>query len=245
MRVAVVVPTYQEAGNVAAVCRRVRAVLPEARILVVDDASPDGTADVARDAGAQIGGLDVIVRVGERGLGGAYRTGFRRAIDDGAEIVAQVDADGSHDVDVLPALVANVVHGADLAIGSRYVPGGRTVDWPGPRRALSRWGNRYAAGVLGLAVNDATAGFRAYSAAALERISFEQVRAEGYGFQIEMTHRLVRAEGKIVEFPITFRERTIGVSKLSRSIIGEAFGLVVRLWVADRRGRRERRRRGM
>jgi dolichol-phosphate mannosyltransferase len=245
VHVAVVVPTYQEAGNIATVCRRVRQVHPDAHILVVDDDSPDGTADVARRVGEEIGGLDVIVRTGVRGLGGAYRAGLRRAIDDGAEVVVQMDADGSHEVDVLPALVAIVRHGADLAIGSRYVPGGRTVDWPGRRRALSRWGNRYAAGVLGLAVNDATAGYRAYSAAALERMGFDQVRAEGYGFQVEMTHRLVRAEGKIVEFPITFQERTVGASKLSRNIVGEAFGLVVRLWVADRRGRRERRRRGM
>lgn len=245
MRVAVVVPTYQEAGNIAAVCRQVRAALPTARILVVDDASPDGTADVARRLAAELGDLDVVVRAGERGLGGAYRAGFRRAIDDGAEVVVQIDADGSHDADVLAALVANVEHGADLAIGSRYVPGGRTIDWPRRRRALSRWGNRYAAGVLGLAVNDATAGYRAYSAASLERIGFDQVRAEGYGFQVEMTHRLVRAEGRIVEFPITFRERTVGASKLSRGIVGEAFGLVLQLWIADRRGRRERRRRGM
>ncbi len=245
MHVAVVVPTYQEAGNIADVCRRVRDVLPDARIVVVDDDSPDGTADAARAVGAELGDVEVVERHGERGLGGAYRLGFRRAIDAGADVVVQMDADGSHDAGDLPVLVAIVAHGADLVIGSRYVPGGRTVDWPRRRQALSRWGNRYAAGVLGLAVNDATAGYRAYSTDALERTGFEQVRADGYGFQVEMTHRLVRAEGKIVEFPITFRERTVGRSKLSRGIVNEAFGLVLRLWVADRRGRRERRRRGM
>ncbi|TDT15927.1 dolichol-phosphate mannosyltransferase [Ilumatobacter fluminis] len=244
VRVTVVIPTYQEAGNIEAVLRGVRASLPDARVLVVDDASPDGTADIARSLADELGAVDVVDRPAKSGLGSAYRDGFRRAIDDGAEICVQLDADMSHDPTLLPVLVANVELGADLAIGSRYVPGGRTVDWPGSRRALSRWGNRYAAGVLGLAVNDATAGYRAYSSEALERMGFEAVRAEGYGFQVEMTHRLVRAEGKVVEFPITFRERTAGESKLSGGIVREAAGLVVRLWLADRRGRRERRRRG-
>jgi hypothetical protein len=155
-----------------------------------------------------------------------------------------MDADLSHDPAVLPALVANVAHGADLAIGSRYVPGGVTENWPWTRRALSRWGNRYAAGVLGLAVNDATAGLRAYSVDALERMDYRSVNTEGYGFQVEMTHRLVRAAGRIVEFPITFRERTVGESKLSNGIVNEAFVLVAKLWLQDRRGRRLRRRRG-
>jgi len=245
VQVTVIVPTYQEAGNIEAVCRGVREALPTARILVVDDSSPDGTAARARELASEHGAIDVLERPAKSGLGSAYRDGFRRAIEDGADICVQMDADLSHDPALLPALVANVELGADLAIGSRYVPGGRTVDWPRARRALSRWGNRYAAGVLGLAVNDATAGYRAYSSAALERMGFEAVRAEGYGFQVEMTHRLVRAEGKVVEFPITFRERTTGESKLSGGIVREAAGLVVRLWIADRRGRRERRRRGM
>ena len=124
------------------------------------------------------------------------------------------------------------------------MPGGITENWPGSRRWLSRWGNRYAAGVLGLAVNDATAGFRAYRSGALEQMEFESVRADGYGFQVEMTHRLVRIGGRIVEFPITFRERRLGESKLSNGIVREALLLVVRLWLQDRRGRHERRRRG-
>lgn len=244
MRVTVVVPTFEEAENIEALCRGIRAALPDADVLVVDDASPDGTADVVRRLADELGRIDVLARPRKLGLGSAYRSGHRRAIDTGAEICVQMDADLSHDPAALPALVTNVEHGADLAIGSRYVPGGRTVDWPRRRQSLSRWGNRYAAGVLGLAVNDATAGFRAYSADALERMEFETVDADGYGFQVEMTHRLVRVEGKIVEFPITFRERTAGRSKLSGHIVGEALGLVARLWVADRRGRRERRRRG-
>jgi dolichol-phosphate mannosyltransferase len=240
--VAVVVPTYNEAGTIVEVCARIRAALPEAEIVVVDDGSPDGTAQLAREAGVRMGRVVVHERNDKNGLGAAYREGFTLAIERGAEVCVQLDADLSHDPAVLPALVTNIEHGADLAIGSRYVPGGVTENWPWRRRALSRWGNRYAAGVLGLAVNDATAGLRAYSVDALRRMDYETVTTEGYGFQIEMTHRLVRAEGKIVEFPITFRERAVGESKLSNGIVNEAFVLVVRLWLQDMRGRRERRR---
>ena len=244
MRVAVVVPTYNEADNITAVCERIRSALADAEIVVVDDGSPDGTAARAREVGERIGRVTVLERSAKEGLGAAYRAGFAWAIEHGAEICVQLDADLSHDPAALPALVSNVEHGADLAIGSRYVPGGIIEDWPWRRRALSRWGNRYVAGVLGLAVNDATAGVRAYSVAALQRMDYASVGAEGYGFQVEMTHRLVRAEGKIVEFPITFRERTAGESKLSNGIVGEAFLLVLKLWAGDRRGRRQRRRHG-
>lgn len=244
MHVVVVVPTYEEAENIDALCEAVRAALPEAELLIVDDGSPDGTADRARAAAARLGQIGVIVQAGKGGLGAAYRAGFRAALERGADVCVQMDADLSHDPDALRALVANVELGADLAIGSRYVPGGRTLDWPWQRRTLSRWGNRYAAGVLGLAVNDATAGFRAYSADALRRMDYATVQADGYGFQVEMTHRLVRGGGRIVEFPITFRERVAGRSKMSKRIVHEATLLVLRLWVGDLRGRRERRRRG-
>ncbi len=241
MRATVVVPTFNEIGNIERLLREVRAVVPEARILVVDDGSPDGTADRAETLGVELGNIEVFRRPDKNGLGRAYRAGLRRAIDEGADICVQMDADFSHDPQILPALIGNVVHGADLAIGSRYVPGGRTIDWPRGRRWLSRWGNRYAAGVLGLAVNDATAGYRAYRSTKLEDMHFETVQADGYGFQIEMTYRLVSAGGKVVEFPISFRDRTVGESKMSGSIISEAFGLVARLWVSDFRGRRQRR----
>ncbi len=244
MRVTVVVPTYNENENIEILCRGVRAVVPTASIVVVDDGSPDGTADTAERLAVEMGAISVVRRAEKLGLGSAYRAGLRAAIDAGAEICVQMDADLSHDAALLPALIATVEHGADLAIGSRYVPGGRTVDWPSGRRRLSRWGNRYAAGVLGLAVNDATAGYRAYSADALERMKFETVRAEGYGFQVEMTYRLVSLGGKIVEFPITFRDRVEGSSKMSGSIIREASVLVARLWVSDFRGRRRRRAEG-
>jgi glycosyltransferase involved in cell wall biosynthesis len=244
VRVAVVVPTYNEAENVGPLCERIRAALPDAEIVVVDDGSPDGTADVVRGLAERLAPVVLIERSAKSGLGAAYRAGFADAIARGADICVQIDADLSHDPAVLPALIANVEHGADLAIGSRYVPGGITLDWPWRRRSLSRWGNRYVAGMLGLAVNDATAGLRAYSVAALQRMGYQSVGAEGYGFQVEMTHRLVRAGGRIVEFPITFRERTAGESKLSGGIVREAMVLVVRLWAEDRRGRRQRRREG-
>ena len=183
--------------------------------------------------------LTVIDQGPRTGLGAAYRIGFAEALARGADVCVQIDADLSHDPEVLPALVGIVESGIDLAIGSRYVPGGRTLNWP-----WTRWGNRYAAGVLGLAINDATAGYRAYSANALRRLDPSTIRTDGYGFQIEMTHRLVRAGGAIVEYPITFREREHGTSKMTRGIVAEAFTLVARLWLADRGGRRERRRHG-
>lgn len=243
-RVTVVVPTFNEADNIETLIRAVRAQLPDAKVLVVDDGSPDGTADLAAALDASLGSIEVARRTEKSGLGAAYRFGLRRAIDDGAEICVQMDADLSHDPTVLPALVSIVEHGADVAIGSRYVPGGITLDWPPRRRWVSRWGNRYAAGVLGLAVNDATAGFRAYRSGALEQMEFDSVRAEGYGFQVEMTYRLVRIGGKVVEFPITFRDRAEGESKFSGSIVREALLLVVKLWIADFGGRRRRRARG-
>lgn len=241
MRATVVVPTYNEIDNIDRLLREVRAVAPDAKVLVVDDGSPDGTADRAEALGRELGNIAVLRRTEKNGLGNAYRAGLRAAIDDGAEICVQMDADLSHDPSVLPALLAIAEHGADLAIGSRYVPGGRTVNWPRKRRWLSRWGNRYTAGVLGLAVNDATAGYRAYRSSALEHMGFEQVRAEGYGFQIEMTYRLVTRGGKVVEFPIAFHDRTEGASKMSGSIIREALVLVPKLWISDFRGRRQRR----
>jgi dolichol-phosphate mannosyltransferase len=244
VRATVVVPTYNEIDTIERVIREVRATTPEVNILVVDDGSPDGTADRVDELAAELGRIEVLRRPAKSGLGNAYRAGLRHAIDSGAEICVQMDADLSHDPAVLPALLSNVEHGADLAIGSRYVPGGRTVDWPRKRRMLSRWGNRYAAGVLGLAVNDATAGYRAYRSEALERMEFETVKADGYGFQVEMTYRLVSRGGKIVEFPISFVDRTEGVSKMSGSIIQEALLLVVKLWVSDFRGRRRRRAEG-
>jgi dolichol-phosphate mannosyltransferase len=236
----VILPTFDEAENIETVLGRVRASCPTASILVVDDGSPDGTAALAEEAGRQLGQVDVLRRTEKAGLGAAYRAGFGWGLEQGHDVLIEMDADLSHDPDDLPALIAAVDHGADLAIGSRYVPGGSIPDWSWHRRMLSRWGNRYAAGVLGLAVNDATAGFRAYRADMLRRIDLDAVVAEGYGFQIEMTYEVVRLGGAIVEVPIAFTDRLLGESKMSSLIVVEALGLVTWWAFRDRFLRRRR-----
>ena len=238
----VVVPTYNEAANIETLLRRIRAAAPAAHVVVVDDDSPDRTADLVAKLAVELDGIDVVRRPVKGGHGSAYREGFATALASGADVVVQMDADLSHDPAKLPALISAVEHGASLAMGSRYVPGGRIVGWSWKRRWLSRWGNRYAAGMLGLAVNDATSGFRAYDASALAGLDLATVRADGYGFQIEMTHRLVRRGGGVVEIPIVFADRTHGESKLSGGIVREALGLVARLAARDLfDGRRWRR----
>ena len=242
-RAVVVVPTYNEAGNIERLLETILASDHNIGVLVVDDSSPDGTADIVDRVAARsefARRVDVLRRPSKSGLGTAYRAGFSRVLDAGDTICVQMDADFSHDPRYLIEIISAVEMGADAAIGSRYVPGGRIENWPRLRLFLSRWGNRYAAGMLGLAVNDATAGYRAYSPALLRRIDFASVRAEGYGFQIEMTHRAVRSGARIVEVPITFVDRVVGESKLSHHIINEAFGLVNRLWFRDRLLRRRR-----
>jgi len=233
VRALVVVPTFNEVDNIETLVRQILDVLPDARVLVVDDSSPDGTAELATKLAGELGRIDVLSRPAKSGLASAYRDGFDWGLGHGAPILVQIDADLSHDPSALPALVSAVEHGADLAIGSRYVPGGRISGWPFRRRWLSRWGNRYAAGMLGLAVNDATSGFRAYAAAAVRWLDMDSLHTEGYGFQVEMTHRLVRGGGSIVEIPITFSDREHGESKLSGGIVREALWLVTRVAVRD------------
>lgn len=240
-RAVVVIPTYNEAGNIERLLECVLSVDPGVAVLVVDDSSPDGTAEIVeRFSSRPVDGhrVDLLRRPTKSGLGTAYRAGFARVLEASDSICVQMDADFSHDPRYLIELITAVEVGADAAIGSRYVPGGRIQNWPRLRLFLSRWGNRYAAGMLGLAVNDATAGYRAYSPSLLRRIDFASVAAEGYGFQIEMTHRAVRSGARIVEVPITFADRVVGESKLSHHIINEAFGLVNRLWFRDRLMRR-------
>jgi dolichol-phosphate mannosyltransferase len=234
MRTLVIIPTYLEADNVAVVLERVREVAPDVDILVVDDSSPDGTADVVKTANEDLGQIDLLSQPEKGGLGVAYRAGFTRAFADGYEVIVQMDADMSHPPEVLPELLARIDEGADVAVGSRYVKGGSTPHWPKQRRLLSRIGNTYASTVLGLGVHDATAGYRAYRASVLRSIDAADTRATGYGFQVELAYLAHRQGATIVEVPITFMDRVRGESKMSWHIIGEAMSLVTWWALRDR-----------
>jgi dolichol-phosphate mannosyltransferase len=226
MRTLVIIPTYLEADNISDVLRRVRSSVPHADVLVVDDSSPDGTADLAKAANEEVGQVDVLVRPDKGGLGVAYRAGFDHAFENDYEVVVQMDADLSHDPAALPQLLGRIDDGADMVIGSRYVKGGNIPHWPWQRRALSRIGNFYASTALGLGVHDVTAGFRAYRIATLRSILADATKATGYGFQVELAYRARLDGSTIVEVPITFNDRVRGVSKMSWHIIGEAMSLV-------------------
>jgi dolichol-phosphate mannosyltransferase len=242
-RVWVTVPTYEEAENIELLVRRVRQAVPTAHILVVDDNSSDGTAEKAEALGAELGGIDVLRRPSKMGLGSAYRAGHAVGIARGFDVMIQIDADLSHDPADLPRLLAAVERGADLAIGSRYAPGGSVPNWPRHRLALSVAGNRYAALCLGMGVADATAGYRAYRASLLRAIDFDTTNSTGYGFQIEMTYRTIFVGGKIEEIPIAFTDRVRGNSKMSWRIVVEAIALVTWWGLRDRVLRRRRARR--
>lgn len=234
MRVLVVLPTYDEAANIEEVLRRLHAAVPDARVLVVDDSSPDGTADIAERVGTELGVVEVMRRPSKSGLGSAYREGFRRGLIDGFDVMVEMDSDLSHDPAALPSLLLAIEEGADLVIGSRYIPGGSIPDWSWYRRALSRWGNRYAGLVLGSDVADATSGYRAYRSSALAVVDFHTVRADGYGFQIEMAYRVLATGGAVREVPIAFVDRVRGTSKMSSWIVVEALVLVTWWGFRDR-----------
>lgn len=238
-----VLPTFDEAQTIEAVLRRTRAALPGAEILVVDDGSPDGTADLAGRVGDEVGSVTVMRRTARAGLGDAYRTGFSWGLDHGAEALVEMDSDLSHDPAALPSLVA-ALEDADLVIGSRYVPGGSIPQWGLHRRLLSKGGNTYSAVMLGVPVKDMTSGFRVYRAQLLKEMDLDTVRADGYGFQIEMTYRAALAGARIVEVPIRFVDREAGQSKMSSAIVVEALGLVTR-WGAARLAGRLRPRRSV
>ena len=237
MRAAIVMPTYDEAQNIVVVLPLVRAAVPDAEVVVVDDGSPDGTADLAAEVGARTGGITVLRRTGPRGFGAACRAGFAWALDRDFDVVVGMDADLSHDPAALPSLIRGVQDGADLVVGSRYVPGGAIPKWPAHRRALSRWGNRYATAALRLPLSDATSGYRAYRADVLRSIDLDHIRANGYGFLVEMAYRVSRSGGKVVEVPIVFVDRERDGSKMSSRIIVEAMALVT-LWGLRDRARR-------
>ncbi len=233
-RVLVCTPTYIEAVNIEELLHRVRAALPDADSLVLDDNSPDGTADVAERVGAEVGNVEVLRRPSKRGLGEAYRAGFTVGLARGYDVLIQIDADLSHDPAVLPELIAAVDRGADLVIGSRYVPGGDVPYWPWRRRALSRYGNRYARFMLQTEVQDGTAGFRAYRADTLKAVEYETTRAKGYGFQMELAYRVSNIGGRIVEVPITFTDRVRGHSKMSMAVMVEEMALISWWGICDR-----------
>jgi dolichol-phosphate mannosyltransferase len=235
----VIVPTYNETENVDALMARfLDAVDDSVHLLVIDDSSPDGTAAVVRILATARSGIFVIDRPGKQGLASAYVTGFRWALERDYDAVVEMDADLSHDPAVVPALIA-ALGNADLVIGSRYVEGGRLVNWSRFRELLSKAGNVYARAWLGFDVRDSTSGFRAYRCETLAALDLETVRAEGYSFQIEMAYRIHRKGGRIAEIPITFTERRHGRSKLSRRIVVEALWRVP-LWAVRHRilGRR-------
>ena len=231
MLVAVVLPTYNESENIARLLTQLRTVLPDGRLYVVDDNSPDGTGDIAERCARELGGIEVLHRPGKQGLGSAYRQGFAHVIAQGVDVVVSMDVDFSHDPSVIPAMLAAIESGSDAVIGSRYVTGGGTKNWPLHRRLLSRWGNLYTASVLGVRVRDCTSGFRAYRATALASIAPETTKAEGYAFLSELVVRLSRRGLKISEVPILFVDRENGTSKMSGRIIVESMLLVTRLGI--------------
>lgn len=222
----VIVPTYDEAASIERLLRGVAAELARCaagdhRILVVDDGSPDGTAAITERVGAELGVVEVLRRPGKGGLGQAYRAGFAHALERGAQVVCEMDADLSHDPRHLPALLAAAEH-ADLVLGSRYVAGGGVTDWGLLRRLLSRGGCTYARLILGLPQRDLTGGFKVIHRRVLEAIELGSVRSQGYVFQVEVTYRALLAGFRVVEVPITFRERDAGASKMSARIALEA-----------------------
>lgn len=231
-RVLVVVPTYNEAGALPELVRRVREAVPDAHVLVADDNSPDGTGEVA-DRLASDDHVHVLHRDGKHGLGAAYLAGFRWGTSRGYDVLVEMDADGSHQPEHLPALLA-ALETADVVIGSRWVPGGGVENWPTHRLWLSQVGNRYTQAMLGLRVRDATAGYRAYRAAALDRMDLATVASQGYCFQVDLTRRAAAAGLRIVEVPISFVEREVGESKMSGAIIGEALLRVTAWGIGDR-----------
>jgi len=226
-------PTYQERQNLEPIAGRLRAAVPDADLLVVDDSSPDGTGDLADKLAEADPHVHVLHRAEKAGLGPAYIAGFQWALERGYDAIVEMDADGSHQPEQLPRLLAALA-GADAVIGSRWMPGGETVNWPASREILSRGANIYTRLMLGFQVRDATGGYRAYRAATLRTISLDRVESTGYCFQIDLTIRIIQAGLTVAEVPITFTEREHGASKMSATIIREAFLRVARWGVASR-----------
>jgi glycosyltransferase involved in cell wall biosynthesis len=241
-RVLVVTPTYDEVDNLASTVAELRSSAPDAHILVVDDASPDGTGELADRIAASDPAVHVLHRTAKDGLGRAYLAGFDWALDHGYQVVVEFDADGSHPAATLPAMLDALGEpGVGLVIGSRWVPGGRLVDWPAYRRRLSKAANAYARRMLRLPVRDVTAGYRAYRAEVLEEIAHRVTRSRGYCFQIDLTIRTADAGWGIREVPITFTERRAGASKMTGAVVAEAMWRVTVWGIARRLGGRRPR----
>jgi len=231
--VAVLIPTYNERENLPLIVSRLRTAVPEADILVLDDNSPDGTGAVADQLAADDGQVRVLHRKSKEGLGAAYLAGFSWALDKGYDVLVEMDADGSHQPEQLPSLLAALAD-ADVVLGSRWVPGGSVVNWPLHRKVLSLGGNVYTRLLLGMPIGDATGGFRAYRASALRILDLHDVASAGYCFQVDLVWRAVRRGLSVVEVPITFVERTIGDSKMSHDIVRESLRSLTRWGVSYR-----------
>ena len=229
MRTLIVTPTYNERSNLPTFVDAVRAAAPETDILVVDDASPDGTGEVADEIARRDPRLSVLHRAGKLGLGSAYLEAFRRGLAQGFDRFLEMDADLSHDPKYLPDFFRALDQGADVVIGSRNVPGGSVEGWGAGRHVLSKGGSLYSRTILGVGVRDLTSGYKAFSRRALEAIELDRVRSNGYSFQIELTYRALRRGMKVVEVPIVFVDRRAGQSKMSRRIFAEAVAEVWRL----------------
>jgi dolichol-phosphate mannosyltransferase len=236
-RALVVIPTYDEIESLPVVVSGVRAAAPDVDILVADDNSPDGTGALADQLAASDEHVHVLHRPGKQGLGAAYLAGFAWGMERGYEVLVEMDADGSHRPEDLPRLLA-ALSDADLVIGSRWVDGGEVENWPRARELLSRGGNSYTRLLLGMPVHDATAGFRAFRRSTLEAIELDTVESQGYCFQVDLTRRVVAQGLRVTEVPITFVERRLGASKMSRAIVGEALWRVTVWGVQSRLGRR-------
>jgi dolichol-phosphate mannosyltransferase len=232
-RILVIIPTYNEAENVEPIVARLRKAVPEAHVLIADDNSPDGTGDLADKLAASDDHVHVLHRQGKEGLGAAYIAGFRWGLDEGYQVLVEHDADGSHQPEQLHRLLAGL-RDADLVLGSRYVPGGEVQNWPKSREILSRGGNIYTRLALGVPLQDATGGFRAFKRQTLEGIGLAEVASAGYCFQVDLAWRALKAGFRVVEVPITFVERERGQSKMSQKIVIEAMLLVGRWGVVHR-----------
>ncbi|MDQ0078508.1 polyprenol monophosphomannose synthase [Arthrobacter oryzae] len=234
MRVLTIIPTYNELESLPVTLARLRAAVPAADVLVVDDNSPDGTGQLADDIASGDSQVHVLHRKGKEGLGAAYIAGFRWGLNAGYDVLVEMDADGSHQPEQLTLLLGAVEQGADLALGSRWVRGGSVVNWPLHRQAISRMGSTYARIMLGLKIKDVTGGYRAFRRSTLEKLNLDEVDSVGYGFQVDLAWRVAKLDLRIEERPITFVERELGSSKMSGSIVIEAMINVTKWGLAAR-----------